>query len=142
MIVELRKSFTNYGPNKHRSCKWVVSHLRITDFYALYDETNGPYHLFLSTVLKPAQFVHPRGAFAQLLHRCDISLRFLMNILLSLLQHNSCCFDNLIVLPWGVCLHLLSPTYLKIPYVSIDSAYCLHLVTSTLSHQMWESMQI
>jgi len=28
------KSFTNYGPNKHRSCHWVVSHLRITAFYA------------------------------------------------------------------------------------------------------------
>jgi len=24
----------NYGPNKRRSCNWVVSHLRITDFYA------------------------------------------------------------------------------------------------------------
>ena len=28
------KSFTNYGPNKRRTCNWVVSHLRITDFYA------------------------------------------------------------------------------------------------------------
>ena len=34
MLVELRKSFTNYGPNKRRSCNWVVSHLRITEFYA------------------------------------------------------------------------------------------------------------
>jgi len=34
MAVELRKSFTNYGSNKHRSCNWVVSHLRITVFYA------------------------------------------------------------------------------------------------------------
>ena len=34
MLVELRKSFTKYGPNKRRSCNWVVSHLRITDFYA------------------------------------------------------------------------------------------------------------
>ena len=24
------------------SCNWVVSHLRITDFYNFYDETNGP----------------------------------------------------------------------------------------------------
>jgi len=24
----------NYGPNKRRSCNWVVSHLRITAFYA------------------------------------------------------------------------------------------------------------
>jgi len=38
----LRKSFTNYGPNKHRNCNWVVSHLRITDFYAFYGETNSP----------------------------------------------------------------------------------------------------
>jgi len=30
----LCKSFTNYGPNKRRSCNWIVSHLRITDFYA------------------------------------------------------------------------------------------------------------
>jgi len=34
VLVELRKSFTNYGPNKRRSCNWVVSHLRITEFYA------------------------------------------------------------------------------------------------------------
>ena len=34
MLVELRKSFTNYGPNKRRSYNWVVSHLRITEFYA------------------------------------------------------------------------------------------------------------
>jgi len=27
MAVELRKSFTNYGTNKHRSCNLVVSHL-------------------------------------------------------------------------------------------------------------------
>jgi len=33
VTVELRKSFTNYGPNKRRSCNWVVSHLRITAFY-------------------------------------------------------------------------------------------------------------
>jgi len=33
---------TNYGPNKHRNCNWVVSHLRITDFYAFYGETNSP----------------------------------------------------------------------------------------------------
>ena len=39
MVVELHKSFTNYGPNKRRSCNWVVSHLRITDFYG---ETNSP----------------------------------------------------------------------------------------------------
>ena len=43
MVIELRKPFINYGPNKHRSCNWVVSHLRITDFYDFYDETNGPY---------------------------------------------------------------------------------------------------
>ena len=42
MVVELRKSFTNYGSNKRRSCNWVVSHLQITDFYAFYDETNSP----------------------------------------------------------------------------------------------------
>jgi len=34
VLVELRKSFTNYGPNKRRSCNGVVSHLRITEFYA------------------------------------------------------------------------------------------------------------
>ena len=42
MVVELCKSFTNYGSNKYRSCNWVVSHLRITDFYDFYDETNNP----------------------------------------------------------------------------------------------------
>ena len=42
MVVELHKSFTNYGPNKHRNCNWVVSHLRITEFYDFYDETNSP----------------------------------------------------------------------------------------------------
>jgi len=34
VLVELRKPFTNYGPNKRRNCNWVVSHLRITKFYA------------------------------------------------------------------------------------------------------------
>jgi len=33
VLVKLRKSFTNYGPNKRRSCNWVVSHLWITEFY-------------------------------------------------------------------------------------------------------------
>ena len=42
MVVELRKSFKNYGPNKHRSCNWFVYHLRISDFYDFYDETNSP----------------------------------------------------------------------------------------------------
>ena len=42
VVVELRESFTNYSPNKRRSCNWVVSHLRITEFYAIYGETNSP----------------------------------------------------------------------------------------------------
>jgi len=33
VVVGLRKFFTNYGPNKHRSCNWAVSHVRITVFY-------------------------------------------------------------------------------------------------------------
>ena len=44
MLVELRKSFTNYGPNKRRSCNWIVSHLRITEFYA---KQTAPQYFFL-----------------------------------------------------------------------------------------------
>ena len=42
VVIGLSKFFTNYGPNKHSSCNWVVNHLRITDFYAFYSETNSP----------------------------------------------------------------------------------------------------
>ena len=42
MLVELRKSFANYGPNKRRSYNWVVSHLRITDFYAFLRRNKRP----------------------------------------------------------------------------------------------------
>jgi len=42
VVVELRKSFTNYDPNKHRSCNWVVSHLRITAFYDLLRPNKQP----------------------------------------------------------------------------------------------------
>ena len=66
MVVELRKSFTNYDPNKHRNCNWVVSHLRITDFYDFYDETNNPIVLKSSNnILLPLSFflflIKPNG---------------------------------------------------------------------------------
>ena len=43
MVIELHESFTKYGPNKRRNCNWVASHLRITDFYVFYGETNSPW---------------------------------------------------------------------------------------------------
>ena len=33
MVVELCKSFTNYGPNKHRNYNWTINYLQITTFY-------------------------------------------------------------------------------------------------------------
>jgi len=42
VVVELRKSFMNYGPNKHRSCNWALSHLRITVFYGLLRPNKQP----------------------------------------------------------------------------------------------------
>ena len=42
VIVELLNSFINYGPNKRRSCNWVVTHLRIKTFYDFYVQTNSP----------------------------------------------------------------------------------------------------
>ena len=64
MLVELRKSFTNYGLNKRRSCNWVVSHLRITEFYA---KQTAPVHAHKIETLEQA---------SQLAQDIDISLRF------------------------------------------------------------------
>ena len=61
MVIELRESFTIYGPNKRRIFNWVVNYLRIADFYDTYDETNGPLiakPLFFLAV-ESCEFRHP-----------------------------------------------------------------------------------
>jgi len=55
VLVELRKSFTNYGPNKRRSCNWIVSHLRITEFYAKQTAPQDPNPFYTeSSMVKPS----------------------------------------------------------------------------------------
>ena len=75
-------------------------------------------------MLKLALSVQSSGSFVQLLHLYDISLRFLMNILLFPCSTNLATFDNQIVLLWIMCFYLLEFNIFKeIRYVYNDVNY-------------------